>query len=671
MTSLFEHLMDTLPFTGAMNALREKHGRNLINTMADDAKWYLGYLDVGDDYHAKLPPLPTKPAKEILDDRDKMNQWALKQGLWSWKHQAAEPSRISDVWCRVRQSGYGSYKVLDSIEWGVQEDDGPFQNCVQVVTMSGLQLSLPLDQKHVIQKWVVYAGWVPENATRLWRLEALIDRSIVIAFSYDVDDLGNIVPTTSLPPSSQMEKLEIEEALAAARQVSTRIDRAGDPIDDQPPELTGELPTVADPMTWGIRIAGGNYMSKGGPSSAVSGEVGERRVAGTSGARILVVLSLSCCRERADYEPGGIVGMARFYPHVMVKANVPLETIEVTTRMTRPTATTSADPWDGWPDAPRDCCLKYDRPGKTLSGGFWADENQNLATFPFSAAPVFPFWSNMFSYYMPDVYQNAGNGWMAAVRSDRPTARTGDVAITRDVVGKMFDVEDLRKEARQGEFDNVHIAPKLSIARVTKAYFQAQAEKVPGGPSSPFLNQGTTVTIDLAAAHMQDITMAPFCAHDCFHLHWRWGKHAAASWAQGWDETGPFMVTGAPLVPLNQDVWVSMVTPVSFDYRAVVSPPRSSYFIDPFEWQVIMHHGAAYVVSTKDYVTAQMAQFAVHVLGCACQFYDDEGHWVTVGESSALFYWLLRYDANMDSKGFLATERTVYCDGNLDKARDL
>jgi len=57
--------------------------------------------------------------------------------------------------------------------------------------------------------------------------------------------------------------------------------------------------------------------------------------------------------------------------------------------------------------------------------------------------------------------------------------------------------------------------------------------------------------------------------------------------------------------------------------------------------------------------------------GICTHFYDAEGHWVTAGDSSALFYWLLRYDANMDSKGFLATERTMYGEGSLDKARDL
>lgn len=365
--------------------------------------------------------------------------------------------------------------------------------------------------------------------------------------------------------------------------------------------------------------------------------------------------------------------MARLYPHVMFKTNIPLEKIEASIRMRRPARTTTADPWDGWPDSPRNCCLKYDRPMEELTGGLWADENTNIVGFPLDlAAPPLPFWSNLFSYYLPDAYARIGDERMHVVRTDRPDPRIAEDLVTRNPVLKLFDVSEIAKVPRQGEFDNVHMAPKLEIARVVKAHFPTPTESpATKTRTSGYLSPGTSTTIDREKCFMTDIVMAPFCAHDCFHMHWRWATVSNPIWNRGWDDTSPHRQAGAPLVPPNQDVWVSMQAPAACDYHVAVGPSADSYFIAPYEWQVIMHHGAAYALDTSDWVTMQRAQLAVDTLGCDAEFYDDEGNRVRVDDSTALFYWLLRYDADFAGNELVGNERTQFADGGLDEARDL
>ena len=54
------------------------------------------------------------------------------------------------------------------------------------------------------------------------------------------------------------------------------------------------------------------------------------------------------------------------------------------------------------------------------------------------------------------------------------------------------------KLPRQGAFDNVHIAPQMEVS--------LSVPVLGGLPSTA-------------------VSMAPICAHDCFHMHWRWSQH--------------------------------------------------------------------------------------------------------------------------------------------------
>ena len=90
---------------------------------------------------------------------------------------------------------------------------------------------------------------------------------------------------------------------------------------------------------------------------------------------------------------------------------------------------------------------------------------------------------------------------------------------------------DFDKLAGQGAYDNLHLAPRMKFT-----------SKVATGPTIP------------------DIVMAPFCINDCFNTHTRWGtlNGGLPESNQGFSGRVPYQVSGAPLVPGNQTVWISL-----------------------------------------------------------------------------------------------------------------
>jgi hypothetical protein len=202
------------------------------------------------------------------------------------------------------------------------------------------------------------------------------------------------------------------------------------------------------------------------------------------------------------------------------------------------------------------------------------------------------------------------------VRRDRPSARERTGLIKEVEMGSSrgsswisgYKPRVVKKVPRQGEFDNIHMAPKMKLPA-------AILRKLPSN-------------------WPRDATMAPFCVHDCFHLHWRWGKpHQLApngpKWVLGWSGDTPYREAGAPMVPPNQDVSIKMLSACSMAYTARINAPVAG------RWQIVMHHGAAYALSytllpnwlpyLNDGLTPDLQG---EVLG--------EGKW-------ANFYWHLRY----------------------------
>jgi hypothetical protein len=102
--------------------------------------------------------------------------------------------------------------------------------------------------------------------------------------------------------------------------------------------------------------------------------------------------------------------------------------------------------------------------------------------------------------------------------------------------------------------------------------------------------------------------MAPFCSHDCLHIHWRWSPDSNA-WVHGWSSVAPFQDSGAPLVPQNQEVFIETPSANVFVYHAIAYPTADpaddgSRTLRENTWQVFMHHGGAYAQGIVDWRSA-------------------------------------------------------------------
>src|SRR5262249_3989557 len=109
-----------------------------------------------------------------------------------------------------------------------------------------------------------------------------------------------------------------------------------------------------------------------------------------------------------------------------------------------------------------------------------------------------------------------------------------------------------------------------------------------------------------------NIVMAPFCPHDCFHMHWRWsdnGNEEPGAW--GFKAGQPCKLAGAPLVPENQDVFLVPLQAHQVSYLAMARGTIEDGFarqLPANEWQIFCHHGAGYGLRVGDKMDA--ARFA-------------------------------------------------------------
>jgi hypothetical protein len=255
-----------------------------------------------------------------------------------------------------------------------------------------------------------------------------------------------------------------------------------------------------------------------------------------------------------------------------------------------------------------------------ISSGLYTDNNDT------SLAPELPYWNLLFDYYwadpLPGKFEVVKRGAVKRTLEDAVKSFHEEVASSHGAsirAGGVYRTRDVTKWARQGEFDNIHIAPKMKLP----------VEAVANSPSAWKLNV--------------PVSMAPFCAHDCFHTHWRWGNlrydpfgwfDTNPKWVRGWGGGSstspgtPYTEPGAPLVPCNQDVTIHLLDKRSFKYVARAHAPVVG------EWQILMHHGSAYAIDTN-----RLANTVQRVLSplAGLPGDTDKGPW-------ARFYWSLRYE---------------------------
>lgn len=647
MASFEDLLMQTMPLAGALNlykvrrtalldASREAEEKDDPST-PDPGEFPglfdgepIGYddmlvtrLEVGESFDVARPEI-------VPDDYNDPHSVSI----WRWNHDGTAPWVISEIYCRSRGSSYVSCRVLDSLEWGLETDKtkGTLKNCVRITSLVGKQIDLPLTRDFVAYKASVQGGQISNDQTALWKLPSNLDQSLVIAFVY------------SLEPG-------------------------------QPPKLM-----TADEAN----DLGDDFMPSGEAAAATGADVHGEVSADLGHPRVLVILSLTTCKQAEDYAPGSIVGMARFYPHMMVMSSTPLARIEGTVRINRPRAAAHEGNTVDLPaeleerfidqfKGPKGCCTEYDGHEPEIGSIFFTDAND----FDISAikSPPLPFWSNFFAYYLLDAYPTIKDETILGVTrfKDKVDRRENSSFVVRQPVTGPADYTKLIKVPFQGEFDNIHMAPKMKINRagVKKAIYT----EMDSGPN-PAINMlihsmpVRTFDIPLEELEVDRISMAPFCSHDCFHTHWRWGKDARDPAQCGFAHMVPYKVPGGPLIPGNQSLQLWLRAPNLLTYTATVWGSEESP-IAPNTWQVIMHHGSAYALDITAFVLAYTAKISVDLFSGQPKFYtdDDLKTEVTSPMSFSLFYWRLRWYMDLVDGKPVLKERIFNKD--LQAARDL
>ena len=516
------------------------------------------------------PPLPT----EEVSDED-----AAKLAIWHWTAET-NPARFSKVTCIARGMGNGRMTVCDEISFGE----------VIVTPQGGSQVKLPLEAKFVVRRFGLDSGRINafdptkpsvSGSHALYPLEANVDKSVLYALVFDFPN----------GPAS-------------------------------PPE-----PVSSDVLS------NPNFMpSPGASDKAPTAGQGDRTTVTVDNLRVVVFLSLVCCKERFDFDPGGLLGAGRMIPHAMIMANRAASSVFASVKLTRPTSMKM----EGGDHS------KHANMNLTIESGVYADDNDaDFITLSFGQVPS-PFWHQLFDAYIAPVKF----GLFKMVRPDK------GARVVADAIEKLSDnpvdhipglpgavpyqKEDIRRVRRQGAFDNIHLAPSMRVSASFTGVLQDILDKV---------------------------YMAPFCEHDCLHTHWRWGEFTRETHTRGWSQPSagatslvpgsPYSTVGAPMVPDNQDIRVSVVSQNSFDYQLHAKGRSADAPKEPIPsgtYTFLNHHGSGYAVSIQE-VPFFAAKGFVEA-GLVVNPVEEGVAIVADPDDSAPFYWHLRFALMPD--GFFA-----------------
>jgi hypothetical protein len=483
--------------------------------------------------------------------------------VWQWKCEPAAPGTWREVncWNRGMAMNYSMpAPVCDVVQW----------RDVKVVRENKTEVLLPLHDTFVIGAWRILNGRIHEGRSSLWPLDARADASSLVALAYQLDG-GKVTALTR-----------------------EQCDDLGDaliPPADLPPR---RLEFIAGPG------AADAWVSVG-PS------------------RYVLLVELVCIKENDDFAPKGLVGMCRLHPHAMLWSNEPLESFEATLIMQRPAkAMTHGDP------------TMHEEIGALV-----VSDRNDPDTVPIK--PPDPTADTLYDYYVTDAFTEF-EGRARDNAFDHPRQRTSEVCLAdprhtrrRPVEGGVVRNagsspwrDHPEKETRQGQFDNVHLAPRM------RARFDTIVSTHEGRRSVP-------VSLD-------EIVMMFVCLHDCLHMHVRWGTHADEPFTRGWFGGRPHAKAGAPTVPENQVVFVKFPKPHMLEYRAVAEDVKAGAM------QVLCHHGFGYAVDQWPTVAADGLRYAmrsaVELLAEAKKepFYTEMPFDV-VGSAQAwaTFYWRFRF----------------------------
>jgi hypothetical protein len=337
----------------------------------------------------------------------------------------------------------------------------------------------------------------------------------------------------------------------------------------------------------------------------------------------------------------------------MMQSTRPLKSFRAATSYTRPATTTIDDN----PEA--ECACEEMKRGINVL--LVADSNPGdkppLVKIPVigglvepNVGPPIPLWDRIFAYTVANAFDSLKSQRIRVVYDHEDPA--GRAKVLPGALRFDDQVRDNHRLRRQGAFDNVHFAPPMQLTRkITRIAIMKGFVPVA---------EAHLADVDMERWHFNDITMAPICAHDCFHLHWRWGEEpvnpddlTAFGWGGGGVCGKPYTERGNPLIPKNQELFIRLTSKRSMIYEATARR------VEARTWQVIGHHGAAYITDTGFMVDlGRRTQDLFAVAGLVPTVYAelDEIAKGAEGELSALvnwalFYWRNRFTIRSDGTG--------------------
>ncbi len=456
---------------------------------------------------------------------------------WSFKQSEGDLDEIGDLRCSQPKAASGhpaaDALVCRSISWSAPS--------VTIAASRGqpTTVSLPLKREYLLAQEHRKGGNSASNSSTAWPLAYDFDVGFQCIFGYEWDSAGRKLRPLSPAVLQDDDFWPLPRALA---KLVTLAERLG---------LTQRVNDyTVDPL------------------------------------RLLVCISLVCCKPKADFTPGegaaNPVKAARFFPHMSISVNREAAFVHYDAKieMMRPANANHACHMD--PD---------EQMSDKIGASGYTDTNfERQGLVP----TVLPIWENIFDWYTPDLVANqefvavypstaksrvklglddSGMRWSDEKRTYHKCVQ----ALTESDGWSWEDKSDaeyysdrgVRKMWGQGEYDNIHLAPKMISLDGVKRY-----------PGWGF----------------DRIVMAPFCVHDCLHVHWRWGAGLPMlqPWNDGWTNTTAYAKRGAPMVPPHQQVWITPIadsgetSPHGLRYRVRGNEVRVG------EWDVVFSHGAAY-----------------------------------------------------------------------------
>jgi hypothetical protein len=515
-----------------------------------------------------------KPRPMKIDpDEDQIR----RNEIWEFDYDTAEPATFINVKLLSRGMGM-NYSMPATAFKKISFSD------VEIKREDGSSVTLPLSPEYLLQAWWVRTGKIDANSSTLWQLEARLDPGVLAAFAFQLD-CGAVKP------------MSMEE-----------IDALGDtfmPAKSLPPPILDWLAGDA-PAAW-MCI---------GPS------------------RFLVLVELCLHKESNDFVPGEIIGFARIHPHAFIISNEEaLDRAEISITMARPAhAMTHGDD-----------TMENDHKALVV-----ADTNDPHIPLLPSGMPL-PYTDNLYDYFEFEAYKTFKGRKPTA--TDHPLQETGEVTladarftgrrslegvIKRNTPIVVMKQGDVNRVPRQGQFDNVHIAPRMRWRPITEEIF---AERT----------------------LIENIPMLNMCLHDCTHMHIRWAEFLSGAGTKptwGWKNGRPYAQAGAPAVPENQTVFASFPNQHTLKYRVVAHKPESGGL------QVICHHGLAYAVDQWPGAEAAVKASMLHTTLRELANKFDEMY---TGDQNNMdpmtwqeFYWRIRWTVDHTWSGKKPLLRSVF-----------